>query len=266
MNQRDLSEHDLDLTVWRYMPFSKFISLLTFQALWFSKLNILQDQFEGTMPEPTKEMMTKRYQEMKKHFPAEQHWQFDEMASRNEQDSRELLVVSCWFLNEAESPRMWREYGGENDAVAIKSTVRQLLENVGVPHDSRVSHIGRVKYIDHNNHLMSAYDANQGIERAFLKDAENYSHENELRIATLNVKTRFCVKPDGEPYKESEVQGKNMNNFDERGLYIAIRFNQLVSEIVASPHSGEWLVLLLKRIMKLNNFNIPVTASRCSSA
>lgn len=265
MNRRNLSEHDIDSTVWRYMPFSKFVSLLTFQALWFSKLNILQDQFEGMMPEPTKEMMTKRYQKMKKNFPVEQHWQFDEMASRNEQDSRELLVVSCWFLGEVESPRMWKEYGGENDAVAIKSTVRQLLENVGVPQDPHATHIGRVKYIDHSNHMMSAYEASQGIERAFLKDAEK-CHENELRIATLNVKTKYCVKPDGEPYKESEVLGKDMNNFDAPGLYIAIRFKELVSEIVASPNSGEWLVLLLRRIMKLNEFDIPVTASRCSNA
>lgn len=47
MNQRDLSEQDMNSTVWRYMPLSKFISLLTFQALWFSKFNILQDKSEG---------------------------------------------------------------------------------------------------------------------------------------------------------------------------------------------------------------------------
>lgn len=263
MNQRDLSKQDMDLTVWRYMPLSKFISLLTFQALWFSKLNILQDQYEGMMPKPTKEIMNKLFHEMKAPFPAEQHWQFDEMVSRNEQSSRELLLVSCWFLSESESSRMWKEYGGENNAIAIKSTVRQLVENIGVPRDPHATHIGRVKYIDHSNHLMRAYDANQGIERAFLKDTERYSHENELRIATLNVKTRYCVKPDGEPYKESEIQGKNMNNFNAPGLYIAIRFQQLVSEIVVSPNSGEWIVLLLRRIMKLNNLNIPVSASRC---
>jgi hypothetical protein len=265
MNQRDLSKQDMDLTVWRYMPLSKFISLLTFQALWFSKLNILQDQFEGMMPAPTKEMMKKRYQEMKKNFPAVQHWQFDEMASRNEQDSRQLLVVSCWFLGESESSRMWKEYGGENDAVAIRSTVRQLLENIGVSKDPNATHMGRVKYIDHSTHMMSSYEANQGIERAFLKDLEKYGHEKELRIVTLNVRTRYCVKPDGEPYKELEVQGKDMNNFDEPGLYIAVRFKELVSEIVASPNSGGWLVLLLRRIMNLNNFNIPVTASKCSN-
>lgn len=266
MNLRDLSEKDMDSTVWRYMPLSKFISMLTFQALWFSKLNILQDRFEGMMPAPTRKIMIQCYQEMKKNFPAELHWQFDDMASRNEEDSRELLVVNCWFLCEAESSRMWEEYGGEHDAVAIKSTVRQLLANIGVPRDPLRTHIGRAKYIDHNNHMMSAYEASQGIERAFLKDEKKYGHEKELRIAAFNVKTPYCVKPDGEPYMETEVQGKNMNNFDEPGLYISVRFKELVSEIVTSPNSGEWLVSLLRRIMKLNNLNISVSYSRCGNA
>ena len=57
MNLRDLTQDDMNLTVWRYMPFSKFISLLVYQAIWFSKLNILQDQFEGMMPEVTKKIL-----------------------------------------------------------------------------------------------------------------------------------------------------------------------------------------------------------------
>ncbi len=65
---------------------------------------------------------------------------------------------------------------------------------------------------------------------------------------------------------ESEVRGKNMNNFDEPGFYIAVRFKELVSEIVTSPTSGEWLVLLLRRIMKLNNLDTPVSSSKCGTA
>src|SRR5688500_17034414 len=97
---RDLEKEDLDLTVWRYMPFSKFASLLVYQAIWFSKLNILQDQFEGMMPHATKALMQANDQELKKTFSPELHSQFDEMASRNEQDGRELLVASCWFLHD----------------------------------------------------------------------------------------------------------------------------------------------------------------------
>lgn len=266
MNLRDLKQDDMDLTVWRYLPFSKFVSLLVYQAIWFSKLNILQDQFEGMMPEATKEMMQAHHQELKKDFAPQYHSQFDEMASRNEQDSRELLVVSCWFLGESESESMWLEYGGINEAVAIKSTVKQLIENVGVPHDKHATHIGRVTYVDHKTHMMTEYHANQGHERAFLKDAEQFQHEKELRIVTMNLKSQYCVSPEGKPYKESEVQGKNMNNYENAGLYIAVRLQQLISEIRVSPKADDWFYLLVKRIMELNNFGISVKRSEISHA
>jgi hypothetical protein len=62
MKLRNLKSDQLDKTVWRYMSFSKFISLMTYQALWFAKLNILQDEYEGMIPSTTKELMDKENQ------------------------------------------------------------------------------------------------------------------------------------------------------------------------------------------------------------
>ncbi len=264
MDLRDLKPEDMNLAVWRYMPFSKFVSLLVYQALWFSKLNILEDEFEGMMPLATKDMMQEDDQEMKKHFPPEQHWQFDQMASRNEQDSRELCIVNCWFLGQNESQCMWDEYGQGTEAIAIKSTVQQLIDNIAVPHKDNVTQFGRVKYVDHKTHMMSMYDASQGGERAFLKDAARFGHENEIRILTLNFKTMSCVSPEGVPYKESEVRGKHMNNFENPGLYIAARLEQLISEIYVSPKAEKWFHLLVKRIVELNKWEIGVKCSGLS--
>jgi len=50
---KNIDENELDNVVWRYLTFPKFISLLAYGALWFSKLNILQDKYEGTMPAMT---------------------------------------------------------------------------------------------------------------------------------------------------------------------------------------------------------------------
>ncbi len=132
--------------------------------------------------------------------------------------------------------------------------------------DKHATHMGRVEYVDHEKYMMSAYEANQGHERGFVKDASRFSHEQEIRIITLNTKTRYCVKPTGEPYSEVEVQGKNMNNFDQPGLYIGIQFDQLISKIVVSPEADEWFFFLLKRIMNLNKFNTSVEKSSLSVA
>lgn len=266
MNTRDLSNEDLHLLVWRYMPFSKFISLLTYGALWFPKLNILQDKYEGTMPPLVKEMMDQKHNSMKEGFHPSLHRQFDEMASRNVEDSRELIVANSWFLSESESQAMWEEYGDGRDSVAIKSTIGRLTKNIALPNDAHISHIGRVKYVDFNNHEMSQYEANQGIERAFLKDEDNFQHEEELRIATMNFKTINCIRPDGERYTQQQVEGKGMNNFDCPGLYIMINFPELVSSIVVHPESESWLLPTIKRVMKLSNLNVPVAFSELKSA
>jgi hypothetical protein len=191
MNQpelRGLTNADMDMSIWRYMSFEKFISLLTYQALWFSKLKILEDKFEGMMPSAVKVRMNNENQKWKQIFPAELHNQIDSLNDKNEESGRELTLVNCWFIGETESKRMWDEYAPLANSVAIKSTPKMLLRGVllgGVP-----AAIGKVRYVDHHTHEMSAYHASQTFERAFIKD-DKYSHENELRLARLNTKNIY---------------------------------------------------------------------------
>ena len=192
MNFRDLSEKDLNSTVWRYMPFSKFISMLTYQALWFSKLNRLEDKYEGMMPLLTKNMMNREYQKFKPIIHPNFHDQLDEMAKKNEEDGRELTVVNCWFFGETESEKMWQKYAGTSEGVAIKSTPKRLSENILMLGDNNMNHMGKVHYFDHAAHQLTSYKANQAIERAFIKDKESFEDEQELRLATLSLKRPPC--------------------------------------------------------------------------
>jgi hypothetical protein len=266
MNLRDLTEVDLDRTIWRYMPFSKFISLITYQALWFSKLKILEDEFEGKMPTQTRLAMNHDHQKYKTIFSEEYlHKQLDEMASKNEEDGRELIVANSWFFGENESERMWREYVCTHDKIptteglAIKSTPRILLKNVFMLGDD---HMGKVRYVDFKTHKMTRYEANQAIERAFLKDSTQFNHEQELRLATMFFKRPYCVRMDGKPYTTEEVEGVNMNNFENPGLYIGVRIDTLFTDIVMAPGAPKWLYNLVKRLMEL--YKIRVNISRSS--
>jgi hypothetical protein len=261
MKLRNLQSEDLERTVWRYMPFAKFISLITYQALWFSKLNILQDTYEGLLPVESRREMREEGQEIKSWFNTpEFHRQIDAWPDQNENDGRELLVVNCWFLGERPSERMWSEYGGSHDAVAIKSTIGRLANNVFVPRDEHRSHIGLVSYIDYGSHRMSSYEANQAIERAFLKDKERFSHEQEIRIVTMSIKTTSCVSMEGKKYTAEEVSGKNMNNFENPGLYVGVRLDRLITEVVVSPNTQDWFEKLVRRIVELSK--LPASVSR----
>jgi hypothetical protein len=262
MKLRNLQREDLNRTVWRYMPFSKFISLLTYQAIWFSKLNILQDTFEGMIPVESKRAMRTEHQEFKS-WPIlntpEFHRQIDAWADDNENDGRELYVVSCWFLGEHTSERMWGEYGGTTEAVAIKSTIGRLADNIFVPRDEQLSHIGLVSYIDFASHRMSSYEASQTIERAFLKDKQRFSHEQEVRIVTMSLKTTSCVSMEGNRYAAEEVSGKHMNNFENPGLYIGVRLDRLITEVAVARNAQDWFEKLVKRILELMSIPVPVS-------
>jgi hypothetical protein len=261
MNYRNLTEQDLNKTVWRYMPFSKFISMLTYQALWFPKLNILQDEYEGLMPASTKHEISREYQKYKDILPPELHSQIDGMAGKNEEDGRELIVANSWFFSEEESEAIWREYAN-SEGVAIKSTPKKLSENVLMLGDNNMCHMGTVKYVDHANHKMSKYEAAQAIERAFIKDKEKFGHEQELRLATMSLKRMYCVGMNGKPYTQQEVEGKNMNNFENPGLYIGIKIDTLFDEVVVAPNAEDWLFSLVKRIIELYGIKVPVSKSR----
>ena len=49
---RHLTQADLNLHVWRYLTFPKYVSMMIYSALWFPKLKTLlsMDADEGAMP------------------------------------------------------------------------------------------------------------------------------------------------------------------------------------------------------------------------
>jgi hypothetical protein len=255
---KNIRQSDFDSTVWRYLSFPKYISLLTYGALWFSKLNILTDRYEGAMPRIADAEMLAEHQKLKDILHPTLHEQIESMNTRNVQDGRELIVVNCWFASENESDKMWKEYAGGTEGVAIKSTVGLLSQCVFC--DPRLAMIGRVQYVDLNSHSMSLFEANQAHERAFLKTLE-FCHEQEVRIATMNIKGPMCVNMDGTMLNPEQYQGANMNNFENPGLYIRADLRRLIKSTVLAPGASRWFELLVKRIVHLSGLDCSVERS-----
>lgn len=255
---KNIDNSDLDRTVWRYLTFPKYISLITYGALWFSKLNILADEFEGFMTTKTDAEMRAQQEITEQTLHPSLREIFSKTNERNVEDGRELTVVNCWFLDDRESEQMWTEYAKNQEGVAIKSTVRLLAQSVFC--DSRYSQIGKVQYVDLETHAMSPYEATQAQERAFLKKLE-FSHEQELRIASLNVRGPMCVSLEGDQLTPNEWQGVGMNNFGNDGLYIIADLSRLIKATILAPYASIWHERLVKKIVRLTNSNAPVERS-----
>lgn len=249
----NLTEADLDTTVWRYLTFSKFIAMVSYGALWFPRLEYLLDAFEGTLPKSTAAAIMEQNQQWKPVFDApDLHKQLDEAHEVNVRDGRSLTNANCWFIGEEESKLMWDEYVGTPEGVAVRSTVRQLRENIYIP--TEVSFIGRVKYVDFSSYELSTYEGHQAHHRAFLKDKFRFEHKDELRISTMNLRTLACLDPLGTPLKREDIAGKGMNNFDQPGVHVRVNLNNLFDTVVIAPDAPSWLFKLIQHIQLNSGF------------
>lgn len=256
----NLTESELDTTVWRYLTFSKFIALISYGALWFPRLEYLLDQFEGTMPVKTAATIKGRNQNWKSVLGSpDLHKQLDDMHEVNVLDGRSLTNVNCWFIGDEESKQMWDEYVGTPEGVAVRSTIQRLRDNIHVP--TEVSFIGRVKDIDFDSHEMSTYEGHQAHHRSFLKDRLKFAHENELRISTMNLRTIACLDPLGRALTREDVSGKGMNNFDQPGLHVRVNLENLFDSVVTAPSAPSWFFNLIQHIQLKSEFGWTVQRS-----
>ena len=107
MNQ--LEELDSNTVIWRYLSFEKFRALVSFRALWFSKLGIFQDIEEGLTPALARRALKAQHHQMETWFADEElRGQVRRFVEDNEASGRGMIVASCWFIGENESRRMSR--------------------------------------------------------------------------------------------------------------------------------------------------------------
>lgn len=243
----------------RFLTASKFFSLISQRAVWFSRLGALQDQFEGCMPSPTKRRLQVESRRWDKVFPNREHRrQLREAADDNENSGRDVLAVNCWFAGDSETPEMWKTYVGSPEGVAIESSCELLVKNLVHQEYSR---IGLVRYVDFEQEDMGLYLGNQAIERAFLKRPE-FSSERELRIATMNFVGPGCLNPDGTLPSHQQLGGPGMFDPDRPGFFVRADVGGLVRAVRLSPGASESFAGAVRKAVEAAGLPFGVRRSR----
>ena len=232
-----LSLPDKNTIIWRYMDFSKFMSLLDKRCLFFSRADLLGDPFEGSVTEQDVKYREKFWERIID-ASRERGINVDEFRSKipvidsdvNEA-FRKWTYVSCWHINNFDSIAMWKLYTSSKDAVAIRSTLGRLLECLEFSTD--VFHIGQVNYIDYTK------DASNHIGPfSYFNKSKAYVSEAELRVITQ-------VIPDhkiGTSYFSGEIA--------IGGVYIKVDLNRLIDKLFVPPGSQDWFKLMMKSIIE----------------
>ena len=278
-----------DVVIWRYLSDWKFRQLLgTFaqhdkwQAttgknviqrnepgqLWFSYPWTFGDDLEGTMPEANKDPVA-YCDEMAKRLlldPEEAERRKKFFLSFDTKTLQECVLsmsricgVSCWHKNQSESQDMWDVFVPEQNGVAVRTTVGQLLNGLGYAHNSpnRLAQpsLCSIEYVDHKSYFLPSdgFRSLLGIIQA------DYSYENEIRLivksprlAALPTKIsrqismdpqewQQAFRPLSQPEKEEFIKEygdkcssayRELKSKSEKGLNLPVKLEGLLDEVV----------------------------------
>lgn len=226
--------------LWRYMDFTKFVSLLSEEALYFAKPKTFRDPLEGSYSRwDISEMNEFMY--------------YDGTKRDRIRKLHDFSAISCWHMNNAESAAMWDLYLKSNEGIAITTNYSSLLNSIK---DLRYRvFASEVNYIDFDKDMTAA----NVYETLFYK-RKSFSHENELRLLIIagiiedNNRLERIFDNEGIDYREwdkkmDELEEQSYEFSNEFGTYLKCDLNNLIDEIYISPTSPSWFVDVVNSVL-----------------
>jgi hypothetical protein len=193
------------------MTLAKFIALLNTRALFFPRLDCLEDDYEGALP---------------------RRWRRDQgtssQAAEEARRRKAFCYVNCWNISDHENEALWRLYGAQDASIAIRSSYGELAEVVRRNDDLHLGLISYVDYGDGKNRLMS--DPLAWV----MRKRRAFKHEEEVRfVKALGGFFERCA---------ADVPGPE-------GLEVEIELDRLVRGIYIDPYAPEWFEKVVRAVV-----------------
>lgn len=273
----DPAAHGSTVT-WRYIDEKKFDSLFSSKRIYFRRLDLQQDQYEGAIPQPTLEDRLKysafnHYKDSSDENERFVYKLHKQQALNNVEARSWRIYVNCWHESPHESALMWKNYCGAGNAVAIRSSVARL--RAALPTNSKIDggpdephvDIGRVRYIDYSRDFIdSCYE----FVPALLK-RDIFRGEKEIRLirqiklegtgsAGFSVSWRGST---GELVSSEEQHdpGYLWEKPTEDGLFIDCNLNHLIEAIYVSPYSSSEFAQKVSQKLETAGIDVPICLS-----
>ncbi|PEC54168.1 hypothetical protein COK56_01520 [Bacillus cereus] len=231
--------------IWRYMDFTKFMSMLDKEEIYFTRSDKFIDKFEGTFPKANQAMRPLMYRGIVS--PENQEILFAQQ-DKVLKYYREFVTINCWHMNDYESAAMWDLYLKSNEGIAIQSNVGRLIESFeSCPEEIR---FGEVKYRDFN---IEPVRMNAPMDM-FIYKRKSFEHEREIRAIH---KLPFKLAKEGWVDDEAESPVKH-------GLGISCDIRVLIERVYISPTAPIWFEELVRSMCDKFNLNRRVFKSELS--
>jgi hypothetical protein len=232
---------DENAAIWRYLDFTKFVSLLDRRALFFARADKMPDPFEGSSSKANVRLRPDVYKDMpeKSRDKMLAEWAY---LSR---ESRRFTLLNCWHISENESAAMWKLNLKTDEGVAIRSTFRRLADSLKMCTEYTV-HIGKVKYIDYETDWLPEGNAFY----PFLHKRRSFEHERELRAVIQKLPL---------------VEGMGIDLAQpspDAGAYVPVDVDLLLETVFVSPAAPAWFHELVSSVVGKYGFNKEVRRSK----
>lgn len=223
-------------SLFRFLSLHKFISFLKQRTLFFTRLDLFPDPFEGVSTTlikqrylarltPTREKMNPRLPQelIEKNLREKEYTErlYDKEALKRQKSQ----YVNCWFKGDRESMAMWNLYSNK-ESIAIKINKKILLDYLNDHVNSQPSlHpdykliCGSVKYFKLNP--VDLYANVIDVKYSALKKDVSFTFENEYRLLVVT------------PLRDVE------NNLPSFELNISCKLFENL-EVIAHPEMVNW--------------------------
>jgi hypothetical protein len=235
----EFEEPDDTTILWRYVDFTKFISYLEKNALFFVRSDQLADKYEGKF---TKKDVALWKEKLQPHSKLSQIEIYDRL--------RKSVHISSWHINENESAAMWEICLQSVEGVVLKSTFKRLKDSF-IHHKEDDIYIGTVNYIDYSKNTIPSGN----IFNPFLYKRKAFEHEKELRAVIIK------------PSLRKKTLGKHNFSYIHPkwlGIHVKTDLEILIDKIIVSPDVPDWFIDLVSSLVKKFELNKKVEQSELS--
>ena len=239
--------------LWRYLDFTKFISMLDGKSLYFSRADKLGDPFEASYAPAN----YRRLMDIKQFlYPQLLEGQNPEGASKVVAEfadaglrqgtfvaslASKSCFVSCWHMNKYESAAMWKIYLKSDEGIAIRTTAKKL--GASVEHHSDKVQITKVKYIDYQKETINA----SMIENMVAYKRKSFSYEKEVR-AVIRKHPRM-------KHGDHIDEGVYSDEVWPAGIHVAANLDVLIQDVFVSPAMPTWFRNLIQKSLSKYGLN-----------
>jgi hypothetical protein len=211
---------DLDAPLWRYMSFTKYVSLLETRSLYFSRADQLGDPYEGSTSSANLQLRPSFYGEEAATKMGANYALLAKMI-------RAFTFVSCWYMSTYESAAMWSLYSDGGPSVAVQTTFRRLLESI---QDDTDIYCGLVTYIDYKTEWMPEGN----MFYPFMHKRRSYEHEREVRAVFQDWPENF----------------EEQSELNHSGRYVAVDLPHLMKRVYIAPAAPSWFEGLVQAVTR----------------